>query len=92
MRARLLCGRVRRESVLQMRGAERRGVRVERFPTGVARQDRFGDCEGLGHGDVGAQLLRNDLLLLQDRRTDDRQEQHEHQDRHDRRLTRNHSQ
>ncbi len=82
----------RRESVLQVRGAERGCVRVERFPTRIAGKDRFGDREGLRYGDVGAQALRNDFLLLQDRRTDDRQEQHQHQDRHDRRLTCNHSQ
>ena len=83
---------VRRESVLQVRGAERGRVRVERFPTRFAGKDRFGDGERLGHGDVGAQPLRNDFLLLQERRTDDRQEQHQHQDRHDRRLACNHSQ
>ena len=78
--------RVRRERVLQVRGAERGRESIERFAACFAGQDRFGDGERLGHGDVGAQPLRNDFLLLQQRCADDRQEQHQHQDRHDRRL------
>ena len=84
--ARGLMRGVRRERVLQVRSTERGRIRVERLPTCFAGQDRFGDGERLGHGDVGAEPLRNDFLLLQERRADDRQEQHQHQDRHDRRL------